>query len=153
MIRWSLRTCTLFAMLTTVGQTLAAEAPRVSGAWARATPPGATVGAIYLRIEGGAEADRLIGAATVRAARVEFHGTGEIDGVVRMRATAAIEVPAGRQIELAPQGPHLMLLGLTAPLRAGERLPLTLRFERGGEREVSVQVRDATAGDEHARLH
>jgi hypothetical protein len=46
-----------------------------------------------------------------------------------------------------------MLLGLTAPLRAGERLPLTLRFERGGEREVSVQVRDATAGDEHARLH
>ena len=153
MIRCSLRACTVFAMLTTAGQTLAAEAPRVSGAWARATPPGATVGAIYLRIEGGAEADRLIGAATVRAARVEFHGTDEIDGVVRMRAAAAIEVPAGRQIELVPQGLHLMLFGLTAPLRAGEQLPLTLRFERGGEREVSVQVRDATAGDEHARRH
>jgi copper(I)-binding protein len=49
-------------------------------------------------------------------------------------------VPAGKRVTLAPQGTHLMLMGLARPLAGGERFQVTLRFERAGTREISVQV-------------
>jgi copper(I)-binding protein len=64
-----------------------------------------------------------------------------------MRRADGIAIPAGGRVELAPQAVHLMLLGLESPLRAGETLPLTLRFERGGEAAIEVEVLTATARD------
>ena len=44
----------------------------------------------------------------------------------------------------------LMLVGLKAPLRAGDRIDLTLRFARAGEVTVSAWVQlPRNAGAEH----
>jgi copper(I)-binding protein len=126
----------------------AADAPRVTDAWARATPPGAPFGAVYLRIEGGAVADRLLAATTPRSQRVELHTSVASGGMTGMRAVSVLGIPAGGHVQLVPQGLHLMLIGLTGPLRAGETLPLALRFEHGGDVSVEVHVRAPTADHE-----
>ena len=124
----------------------AAEAVTVRDAWARATAPGISVGAVYLTLQGGAKADSLIAASTPRATMTQIHVVTEADGMARMRETEAVEVPAGQQVRLAPQGTHIMLMGLSQPLAAGERIRLTLQFARAGAQEITVQV--IAPGDE-----
>jgi copper(I)-binding protein len=119
-----------------------ADAVAVADAWARATPPGAGVAAAYLMLTGGARADRLLGASTPRAAMTEIHSVTETNGMMQMRPVAdGVPVPARTTVRLAPHGLHLMLMNLTQPLVAGERFPLTLRFEHGGSLTVQVEVR------------
>jgi len=122
-----------------------AGAPSASDGWARATPPGVGVGAVYLTITGGATSDRLVGASTDRASVVQLHTVEESAGVAAMRQVEGVQVPAGKQVVLAPGGTHIMLMGLSGPLVAGETFPLTLRFEKAGEQAVPVSVLDAAA--------
>ena len=133
------------ALLSTATTTYAAEpAPQVvtvSAAWARATPPGMAVAAVYLTLSGGPQADRLVGAATPRAAMTQIHVVSEVDGMARMRPVEGVDVPAHKSVALAPQGTHIMLMNLPQPLVAGERFPLTLQFEQAGRIDVSVEVR------------
>ena len=132
------------------GTAWAADPPVVSDAWARATPPGTTVGAAYLTLQGGKQADRLVDARSDRAAMVHLHAVEERDGVSKMRAIEAVEIPAGQRVTLAPKSTHLMLMGLDAPLVAGQTFVVTLRFAGAGEQPVTVTVRPATATDDHA---
>ena len=113
----------------------------VSAAWARATPPGMAVAAVYLTLVGGPRADRLVGAATPRAAMAQIHVVSAAEGMARMRPTEGVDVPAHKSVALAPQGTHIMLMDLPRPLVAGERLPLTLQFEHAGKISISVEVR------------
>ena len=113
----------------------------VSAAWARATPPGMAVAAVYLTLVGGSQADRLVGADTPRAAMAQIHVVSEAEGMARMRPTEGVDVPAHKSVALAPQGTHIMLMDLPRPLVAGERFPLTLQFEQAGRIGISVEVR------------
>lgn len=139
----SLLVVPLLGLLATLAA--AAAGPTVEQAWARATPPGVDVGAVYLTIIGGSTDDRLTSAATTRASMVHLHTVEESGGVAKMRAIEGIAVPAGKRVVLAPKGTHIMLMGLGRPLVAGERFPLTVRFERAGERTVEVVVQPAGA--------
>jgi copper(I)-binding protein len=77
---------------------------------------------------------------------VELH-THVMDGtIMRMRKVDAIDVTGGSTTELKPGGLHVMLIGLKAPLKAGEKFPLTLKFERAGEVKLDVEVRGTAAG-------
>jgi copper(I)-binding protein len=128
----------------------AADAPVISDAWARATAPGADMGAAYLTLAGGAKADTLKAVSTKRAASVEMHTVEQRDGVMKMRQLDAVEVPAGTLVQFAPGGMHLMLIGLKSPLVAGEHFEMQLEFAVAGSRSVNVEVRAATSGGEHA---
>ncbi len=117
----------------------------VTAAYARATPPGAPVGGAYFEIRNrGDQADRLLAAASPVAGRVELHTHTVQDGVARMHEVPAIEAPAGQTVRLQPGGLHVMPMELKAPLKAGESFPLTLTFERAGQLEVTVQVKETT---------
>ncbi len=125
-----------------------ADAPEVSQAWARATPPGVDVGAAYMVIQGGSRPDALVGADSERAAMVHLHVVEESAGLAKMRSIDSIDVPPGRRIELQPKSTHLMLMGLDGPLVAGETFPLTLHFAESGSQAITVLVRPATADDD-----
>jgi iron complex transport system substrate-binding protein len=129
------------------GAGAAAERPiLVEAAWARPTAQGATVGAGYLVIANrGRDPDRLQGASSPRAARVEMHESRVEGGMARMQPVASLPIAAGASVRFEPGGLHLMLLGLTGPLVAGERVPLQLRFERAGLVEAVLEVRDSPA--------
>ena len=118
--------------------------------YARATAAGQSVGGGFLKLSNGGAADRLVAARTAVAASVELH-TMRLEGdVMRMRQLDAIELPAGRTVELEPGGTHLMLMGLKAPLKAGQSFPMVLKFEKAGEVTVDVSVEaPRAAADEH----
>ena len=122
-----------------------ADAPVARDAWARATPPGSDVAAVYVTLVGAAAADRLVGASTPRAGMTHLHSVDDAGGMARMRAVEGIEVPARRTVALAPQGTHLMLMGLATPLVAGERFPMTLHFADSGDLRIEVRVQAPTA--------
>lgn len=118
----------------------AQNAVKVDKAWARPTVAGQAGGGGFLTIVGGGAADRLLSASAGISKSVELHKM-EMDGnVMRMRAIDAIDVPAGGTVELKPGGLHVMFIGLNKTLKAGERFPLTLKFEKAGEVKVDVQV-------------
>lgn len=146
---WLKRSLAGTALAVFAAAAVAADGPRVTNAWARATAPGVDVGAVYMIVEGGATADRLVAGSTTRAAMVHLHSVEEKDGVAKMRAIEGVAVPAGQRVELAPKGTHVMLMGLGKPLTAGESFPLVLTFEKAGELTVDVAVR--AAGDDHSQ--
>ena len=121
----------------------------VSKPWSRATAPRATVGAGFLTIHNtGTQPDRLLSATSPRAAKVEIHTMSLEDGIMRMRPLAdGVEIPARGDATLAPGGNHIMLIGLKAPLKAGERVPATLRFARAGTVKVQFLVAGAGAAE------
>jgi copper(I)-binding protein len=112
----------------------------VRDAWARATPPGTAVAAVYLTVEGGAKPDTLRAATTAVAAMTQIHSVTETDGVARMRETDGVAVPARGKVVLGPGGLHLMLMGLERPLVAGDRFDVALEFAHAGRRVASVVV-------------
>lgn len=122
---------------------------------ARPTNAGQQVGVGYLKLSNQGAADRLLSATSPAAASVEMHSMAMEGDVMKMRQVDAIELPAGQTVELKPGGYHLMLMGLKAPLKAGDKLPLTLRFEKAGEVVVTVNVEvpkpaaDAMADHKH----
>ena len=139
--------CAFWAVLLLASS--AAAQVRVDGAWARPTVAGQQVGGAYLSLQSD-RADRLLGASTPGAARVELHTMAMAGDVMQMRQIDAVELPAGQPVAFKPGGLHLMLLGLKRPLAAGSALPLTLRFEKAGEIRVELAVRAAApAHGEH----
>ncbi|HET7202447.1 MAG TPA: copper chaperone PCu(A)C [Steroidobacteraceae bacterium] len=140
MRRWIATAAMLLACATAAVAGDEASTLAVRDAWARATPPGAGVAAAYLTVVGGTEPDRLVGASTSVATMTQIHSVTETDGMTRMRETDSVDIPAGQRVVLAPQGLHLMLMGLAQPLVAGQRFVVTLVFEHAGAREVSVAV-------------
>lgn len=122
----------------------------VSQAWSRATPGGVHTGGAYLQITASeAAGDNLVDARSDAAERVELHNHIHEDGVMKMRRVEAIEIPAGKTVALAPGGYHLMLMNLKQPLRAGDKLDLTLVFEKAGEVEVTATVEPIGAKGPH----
>jgi len=114
----------------------------ISQAWSRATPNGAKIGGGYLTIENkGAVADRLIGGSAASAGKVEVHEMAMNNGVMTMRAVeGGLTIEPGKTVKLAPGGYHLMIFDLKGPLKQGEKLPLTLNFEKAGKVTVSLDV-------------
>lgn len=115
------------------------------------TPAGATTGAGYIKqiSNKGRTDDKLVSASSPIADHVELH-TMSMDGdAKRMRAVQGIPLPAGGHVEMAPgNGYHLMLIGIKRPFKLGDRIPLTLKFEKAGTVDVDLQVqeRGATSG-------
>lgn len=131
---------------------------RIDHPYAVPSRPGLTTGAVYFRgiRNTGMGADRLLSASTPAAALVEIHRMQVQGEVMQMRAVPAVEIPAGATVVMkhgALDGYHLMLTGLKAPLKDGDRFPVTLTFEKAGSHEVNVWVQTpngfAASGSAH----
>lgn len=134
----------------------AAETPTATAAvsateaWCRPSPNGAKAGGCYVTLTAATD-DRLTGGSTPRAGSLQVHEMKTENGMMKMaELTAGLPLPAGQAVALAPGGNHLMLIGLTAPLVAGETVPLTLQFASAPAITVQAQVRQpAMEGMDH----
>ncbi len=128
---------TVFGLLL-ASVVFAAPKITVKDAWVREVPPTSKMSAAYMIIENtGNEPDRLIDASNSASKVTELHET--VDG--KMRKVRAIEVPAGGKAELKPGGLHIMLIDLNKPLKEGESVDITLKFEKSGEVKVTAPVK------------
>jgi copper(I)-binding protein len=119
----------------------------ISQAWSRATPGGAKTGGGFLTIENkGSAPDKLVSASADVADKVEVHEMAMNDGVMKMRPVeGGLTIEPGKTVKLAPGGYHLMMMNLKSPLKQGEKLPITLQFEKAGKVTVSLDVQGVGA--------
>ena len=114
----------------------------ITQAWSRATPGGAKMGGGYLTIENkGSTPDRLIGGSADVASKVQVHEMAMKNGVMTMRPLDnGLTIEPGKTVKLAPGGYHLMLFDLKSPLKQGDKVPVTLEFEKAGKVTISLDV-------------
>ncbi|MCP5248005.1 MAG: copper chaperone PCu(A)C [Candidatus Accumulibacter sp.] len=116
-------------------------------AWIRGTVPGQQATGAFLEITSKSGAT-LVGAASPAAGVSEIHEMRMDGSVMKMRAVERLELPAGKTVQLAPGGYHVMLLNLKQALRKGETVPLTLQIEGKDKQveavEIRAEVRDLT---------
>jgi periplasmic copper chaperone A len=117
----------------------------------RATPPGASTAAGYMKIVNKSGAPiRFVGASSPIAQRVEIHQMSMDGGVMRMRPVAGgVAIPAKGQAEFKPGGMHLMLIGLKKQLVEENFEDLTLNFEGGVTVKIEFYVEGMGGEDDH----
>jgi copper(I)-binding protein len=124
--------------------------------WSRATPGGAKIAGGFLTIENkGAVPDRLVSGAGDIAGKVEIHEMAMSNGVMTMRPLdKGLVIEPGKTVKLAPGGYHLMLMDLKQPFKQGDKVPVTLEFEKAGKVALSLDVQgvgaQAPAGHDHS---
>jgi len=119
----------------------------ISQAWSRATPGGAKTGGGFLTIENkGSAPDRLIAVSGDFAGKIEIHEMAIKDGVMTMRPLeSGLAIEPGKTVKLSPGRYHLMMMDLKGPLKQGDKLPVTLEFEKAGKVAVSLDVQGVGA--------
>ena len=111
----------------------------VETAWARASV--ARTGAAFVVVSNtGGAPDRLVAVASPVAADVMVHRSFEENGTMKMEHVAAVVIEPRQRLEMKPGGLHIMLVNLKQPIKKGDQFPLSLRFERGGTKEVMATV-------------
>ena len=132
----------------------------ITDPWSRTSPMVAGAGAAFMVIDNtGSAADALVGGSSPVAKAVEVHesyvveaaspdasampqaSTGMGGVMMGMRKIDRLEIPAGGTMELKPGSYHVMLIELTRELTVGEKIELTLTFEKAGDVKVTAEVR------------
>lgn len=127
-----------------IAATAWAQTPvQVQDAWARATVGAQSSTGAFMKLT-APQATRLVEVRSPAAGIVEVHEMKLEGDVMRMRAIAALPLPAGQTVELKPGGYHVMMMDLKAPVKAGDAVPLTLVFE-GADGQRQTQDVKATA--------
>ena len=113
----------------------------ISRPWARTSPTAAGFAGGYFTVTNKAhEADRLVGAESPAAAKIEIHGIKVVGATMSMKQRErGLGLPPDTAITLKPRGYHLWI-ELKAPLAQGQKVPVTLTFEKAGRRQVELVV-------------
>jgi copper(I)-binding protein len=117
----------------------------ISRPWARISSNTAGQAGGYFTVTNkGSEADRLIAAASPAAEKVELQSIRVVGYGITMRPMEkGLGLPPDTTITLKPRGYHLWFLDLKKPLAKGERVPVTLTFEKSGTRQIELVVEDS----------
>ena len=130
----------------------------ISGPFTRATLPNAPVGGgFFTVVNNGQEDDRLVSAESAIAKDTQIHEMAMEGEVMKMRQLVdGLVIPAGGSVTLEPGGLHLMFMGLTGPIAEGDKVPVTLTFEKAGAITLDLvaagSAADAPAHD-HGAMH
>lgn len=129
-----------FASMATHAHEFKLGAITIGHPYARATAAGQPTGGGYLSFTNAGSTDKLVSISADVSKSVELHQMKMEGDLMKMRQVDGIDVPAGKTVELKPGGYHVMFVGLKAPLKAGDKFPAKLKFEKGGEVDVVFNV-------------
>jgi copper(I)-binding protein len=89
----------------------------------------------------GSDPDRLVGATSAAAGKVEVHEMSMDEGVMKMRpVSGGLEIKPGETVELKPSSFHLMMFDLKQQIENGKPFKASLNFEKAGPVEVEFTV-------------
>ena len=108
----------------------------------RATTPNAGATAIYAMIHNhGDEQDRLVGGHVTFAKKVEIHEMKMDGDVMRMREIeGGLVIPSDGMAHLKKGGNHMMVMGLSEPIKLDGAYEVTFSFETAGDITVPAVV-------------
>ncbi|MEJ1295923.1 MAG: copper chaperone PCu(A)C [Candidatus Sedimenticola sp. (ex Thyasira tokunagai)] len=134
-----------FGLLAFCGSVMAggiADSVEAGDPYARAVPPGQPNSASFMALTNKSSMDHALVAAESSVSKVvELHTHINDNGMMRMRRVEKIDLPAGKMVMLKPGGHHVMLIGLKKQLMPGESIDITLIFDDGSKKAMSVPVR------------
>ncbi|MCP5060045.1 MAG: copper chaperone PCu(A)C [bacterium] len=141
----------MFLMLAVAAPGFAGDLA-VTDAWVRQPPPGSNAAAYLTLANHGSVARSLVGVHSALTEKAELHESKVEEGVARMTPVAAVEVPAGGAVTLAPMGLHIMLIQPKLPA-VGESVELVLELDGGETLTAIAEVRgmghEAGGGHDH----
>jgi copper(I)-binding protein len=108
--------------------------------WVRTTVAQQTVTGAFMTIT-SAQGGKLVSASSPIAASVEVHEMKMAGDVMKMRPVDALPLPAGKPVELKAGAYHMMLMGLKAPVKFGDVVPITLVIEDAAGKRQTVDVK------------
>lgn len=145
----AIRSRLAIALLALTSGTALAVDVEVSTPWVRGTVTGQQATGAFMEVTSKTGAT-IVGISSPVAGVAEIHEMKMDGGMMKMRAVARLDLPAGQPVKLAPGGYHVMLIGLKQALKKGDFVPLTLKLEGKDKSvetlEVKAEVRDLTAG-------
>jgi hypothetical protein len=112
---------------------------KIEEPWVRATVARQKATGAFMRITTPQDV-RLVSAQSPVAGKVEIHEMVLENDIMKMRQVAAVDLPAGKSVELKPGAHHVMLLDLKQPLSQGETVPLTLVVEGADGKRETVEL-------------
>jgi copper(I)-binding protein len=112
----------------------------VADPWVRTTVAQQKTTAAYMTIT-SLQGGKLIEASSPVAASAEVHEMKMDGDLMKMRAVDALPLPMGKAVELKPNGYHMMLMGLKAPVKAGDVVPIKLVIEDSKGQRKTVDVK------------
>ena len=111
--------------------------------WVRTTVAQQTTTGAFMTIT-SAQGGKLVSASSPIAASVEVHEMKMEGDVMKMRPVDALPLPAGKPVDLKSGSYHIMMMGLKAPVKAGDVVPIKLVVEDAKGKRETVDVK-ATA--------
>jgi copper(I)-binding protein len=108
--------------------------------WSRPAVAGTNAVGYMVLANHGRAGDVLETVESPLASRVEMHSSAMTGGVMSMQKVEGVAVPAGGQTTFGPGAYHLMFIGLTRTLKAGDHAPATLSFKSGARINVAFTV-------------
>jgi copper(I)-binding protein len=113
----------------------------ISGAWCRAAPAASDLANCFVTIENkGTAADRLVGASTAAAEKVEIRQLNETGGGLTDKPVDGLPISAGDKAVLAPGGYHIALVNTKVALKRGAKQAIDLQFDKAGKASVNFDV-------------
>ncbi|MCF6210073.1 MAG: copper chaperone PCu(A)C [Gammaproteobacteria bacterium] len=122
--------------------------------WVREAPPTARVLAAYLQLHNHDDKTRtLVSVESPAFKRVELHRSEEKEGMATMTRVAKIMIAAHGKVIFEPGSLHIMLIDPVTPLKAGDKVSLTLRFNDGSSLDINADVRRSGGVKDKAHHH
>lgn len=114
----------------------------VNDAFVREVPAGQNISAAFMTVHNEDMSDhKIVRASSPVAKSVELHTHSHENGMMKMRQIPEINIPAGDDAYLKPGGLHVMLIGLQETLSPAKPVSITLTFEDGSEKKLSLPVK------------
>lgn len=144
----------LFSLLFLLAQGHANEEITVQDAWIREAPPTVKILAAYMSVINKSDHDlTLISADSPAFESIMFHRTVIKDGVASMRHADQIMIPAHSRFDFAPGAYHMMLMGRKQPLKAGDKISITLLCKEIDSIEITAIIRNSAEMENNHQHH
>jgi copper(I)-binding protein len=128
---------------------------QVNDAWVRATVAGQHSTGAFMTVQADGDS-KLLSVQSPVANTVQIHQSSMKDDVMSMSQVESVALPAGQPVSFDPHGYHIMLMDLTAQVKEGDKVPLTLTVENAkGEKEtIKVDAEARALGmHDHSKMH
>ena len=130
----------LFATVAVLASAAAHAQVTVDKPWVRTTVAQQTTTGAFMTIT-SAQGGKLVSASSPIAASVEVHEMKMEGDVMKMRPVDALPLPAGKPVDLKSGSYHVMMMGLKAPVKAGDVVPIKLVVEDTKGKRETVDVK------------
>lgn len=130
-----------YLLLSLLGMSLHVSAQTtVDDAWVRATVAGQPSSGAFMRLTSTTDS-KLVEVQSPVAKTVQIHESTMHNDVMSMQSVPSVALPAGKTVNIEPEGYHVMLIDLHSQIKVGDTVPLTLVIEDSKGIKESIEVK------------